>query len=99
MSFDTYADAGNTLFGTGIHLTSQSFTTSPFSGIAGAGGVDNTNPFSLTEQLTVTHGTGNLSDSGDGALITTVPDGGATITLLGTALASLGLLGGFFKRS
>ena len=97
VAFKTYADAGNTLFGTGVLLTSQNFSSSPFSGSAVSGTIVDT-PFSLTEQLVVTHGAGNLSDSGNAALAS-VPDGGATVTLLGTSLAFLGLMGSFFKRS
>lgn len=96
VQFSTYADAGNTLFGTGIQLTSQSFNSSPFSGTASHGAVGD-NSFSLTEVLVITHGSGTTSDSGDASLAT-VPDGGATVTLLGTALAGLGLMGSFFKR-
>lgn len=97
VAFDTYADSANLLFGTGIHLTSQTFSTSPFDGIASAGSVG-TIPFSLTEQLVVTHGDGNISDSGNAALITTVPDGGATVTLMLGAFTGLGLMGTVLKR-
>lgn len=96
IAFDTYADTGNTIFGMSTHLTSLSFSTSPFSGTQSAAAVNGT-PFSLTERIVINHGSGTRSESGN-ANLTSVPDGTSTVVLLGTSLVCLGLMATCFKH-
>jgi hypothetical protein len=90
VKYDTYADAGNAIFGTTTPLTTQSFGAGSFSG--DAGGPDlaaQGSPYSLTQVITITH-TGKATTSLNAVL--TVPDGGMTLMLLGSGLTALSLL-------
>ena len=57
-----------------------------------------TAPYSLTDYVVINAQSSTTGNSLDSQFSSTVPDGGATVTLLGTALAGLGLMGSFFKR-
>ncbi len=89
VSYETYYDSANALFGNSGALTNQGFGPGAFSGTATGGPVMDPNVYSLTQKITITHGQQGVS-SGDAEL--TVPDSGSTIALLGAALATLGLI-------
>ena len=89
VSYETYYDSANALFGNSGALTNQSFGPGGFTGAATGGPVMDPNVYSLTQKITITHGQQGVS-SGDAEL--TVPDSGSTIALLGAALATLGLI-------
>ena len=97
LTFNTYADAANTIHTASIAgatlLTSQSFTTGAFSGTSGGPALAGFgSPYSLTEEIIITHiGGGAQSTSFNASL--TVPDGGSMLTLLGMGLLSLGFIG------
>jgi hypothetical protein len=94
LSYSTYMDTGNTLFGEGTLLTSQgSFATSTFSGVASAA-LSPLSQFSLTELIVIQQSkNGNTTFS---TIITDppsaavgVPDTGSTLALLGVALLGI----------
>lgn len=89
VSYETYYDTANALFGNSGALTNQGPFAGAFSASATGGPVIDPNVYSLTQKITITHGQAGVS-SGDAEL--TVPDSGSTIALLGAALATLGLI-------
>lgn len=103
VTYKTYADLGNSLFGTSLGLTSQSFGATPFSGSqSSASGVF---PFaySLTQEVTIDQigsglGTPDQTTSLDATLtVNCVPEGGMTLVLLGSSLIALWAFGRFSK--
>jgi len=85
-----YADTGNTLFGTGTLLHDfGSFSDPSYNADSTASGLPGT--YSITEVMTLSHGTGDKTSS-PSMTLTTVPDGGTTLMLLGSAVTTLGLL-------
>jgi len=90
VSYETYYDSANALFGNSGALTNQSFLVAgAYSGSATGGPVMDPNVYSLTQKIVITHTQAGVS-SGDAEL--RVPDSGSTIALLGAALATLGLI-------
>jgi len=77
-SSDTLADESHALFASPVTLSSSAQI------VYGPGVGSSSNPYSLTEVLTITGGAPGSLDE-----ILTVPDGGMTLTMLGTALAGL----------
>ncbi len=89
--YETFADATNTLFGTGSALsTLGAFGSGAFSGTSGAAGFPAVSPYSLTQQVTITHTGAGQATSFNASL--SVPEGGATLTLLGGVLLGIGVL-------
>jgi hypothetical protein len=92
LSYSTFADASNTLFGTSTLLTQQGpFGNGAFSGTSFAN-LGFLSPFSLTQEVVINHGAspgGLVSTSFNAELQAAVPDGGSTITLLGAVLVAL----------
>lgn len=90
VSFQTYSDASNALFGQSSLLTSQGpFGTGAFANaqsVSFTGGF----PFSLTEIATITHTTHGVTSFSDEIR---VPDAGVTVVLLGSSLIGLAALG------
>ena len=86
----TLVDVNNVLFG-GVELVpgGKTFTGGGFACNLGAPGTY-TSPYSVTKRITITHGSGVLTSSGDTQL--TVPDGGTTIAMFGLSLLGLGAL-------
>jgi hypothetical protein len=90
----TLVDVNNVLFG-GVELLpgGRTFTSDlnngAFSFSAGAPGTYSS-PYSITKRITITHGSGFLTSSGDTLL--KVPDGGTTIAMFGLSLLGLGAL-------
>ena len=97
ITFNTYADAANTIHTASVAgatlLTSQSFGPGAFSGTAGGPALAGFgSPYSLTEEIIITHVGGTPSSTSFNAEFT-VPDGGSMLTLLGMGLLSLGFIG------
>lgn len=97
VTFSVYSDPSN--LGAAAHLITASgditptIALPPFTGAygyAGSGGPLDGTLYSLTEVMTIAGGNA-ASYSLDGSL-TSVPDGGTTLVLLGSALSSLALL-------
>lgn len=84
----TLVDVNNVLFG-GLAIGGGTFSGGAFACEAGAPGTY-TSPYSLTKRITITHGSGVLTSSGDTQV--TVPDGGTTIAMFGLSLLGLGAL-------
>ena len=89
INYSTFADLSNVAFGRGIALSTLSFITTPFSGLGNATFNPNTATYSITQVVTITHGDGpSVLTTGDAAVNVPAP---ATLLLVGTALAGLGL--------
>lgn len=92
MSLNTYLDCSDTAFGQGTQLTSQTFSSSPFSGSSSGQGACN-GTYSMTEIASLHLGQGGFY-SGDSTLAVPEP---ATIASFGAGL--LGLMGfGWLRR-
>jgi hypothetical protein len=90
VGYQTFGGTNNTLFDTSHQLTTQGpFGPGAFSGTVAGGAVANVGPYSLTQQVTITH-TGAAITTGDAFL--TVPDSGTSILLLGAGLTGLAML-------
>jgi hypothetical protein len=90
VGYQTFGGNSNTIFDTTHQLTSQGpFGPGAFSGTVAGGTVSNVGPYSLTQQLVITH-TGAGISTGNSFL--TVPDSGTSILLLGAALTGLAML-------
>ena len=90
INYSTFADLNNVAFGRGIALSTLGFITSPFSGAASAAFNPNTATYSITQVITITHGTGATVLTTGNAAIGVVP-APATLLLLGSALVGMGL--------
>jgi hypothetical protein len=96
----TYGDSGNTLFGndTSHAQSSQGLATTGSSTIVAPAGGPIANPYSLTVEYDITTTLQSTTGQPQGVLANgtleavTVPDGGSSLILLGSALSSLGLL-------
>ena len=100
VSYSTFADASNLLFGKSTPLTSQG----PFGGPAFSGtsfaDLGLLSPFSLTQEVVITHASGVRATSFNAELKAQgVPDGGSTVGLLGLALVGLESLRRRFRGS
>lgn len=87
--YNTFGGTNNTIFSTSNLLTTQGPFTGAFSGSVVGGTVTNAGPYSLTQQITITH-TGSSITTGNSLL--TVPDSGTSVLLLGAGLISLGFM-------
>lgn len=92
VTYKTFSDAGNTTGATTTQLTTSGSLSGPTYNNTASGPISGT-LFSITQQVTVSGGAAGGSYSLDASL-STVPDGGATIALLGGALSSLA----YFRR-
>jgi hypothetical protein len=98
VSYSTFADTGNSLFGKGTLLgTLGAFTGGNFAGTASAT-LSSQAPFSLTEMFVIQQGKGGTTSFGavvndpPAAGVVLVPESGSTIALLGLALLTCELL-------
>jgi len=85
-SVKTYMDCGDTAFGTGTLLTSQSFSGPSFSGNASADAASCGHAYSLTQLISLQM-PGSAQFSGDSSLAVPEP---STIALFGAGLLGLG---------
>lgn len=78
----------------GVSTTSTSLSGPIYDGTLNAGPIALGNPYTLGEEITLdgTHGSSYNIDASIQANNETVPDGGTTLVLLGSALSGLGLL-------
>jgi hypothetical protein len=90
VSTASFGGTNNTLFSTVSPLTAQGPFTLAFSGSPTSAPIVNEGPFAITEQVTITH-TGAGITTGN-ALLTTVPDSGTSVLLLGLGLTTLGFV-------
>lgn len=102
VTYNTYADLGNTLFGTSLALTSQSFGSGSISGSQSTGSEFFPFAYSLSQEIIITQTGGGittvnatLTDPPGGP--STVPEGGMTLVLLGSSLIALWAFGRFTK--
>jgi LPXTG-motif cell wall-anchored protein len=100
LTYDTYLDTANNLFGTSgatvSHLTSLSFNSSPFAGTDTASIGPVAYPFSLTQAVTIVHA-GNGTTSFDASL-QSVPEPSSALLLLGLLLGGIGGVGLLKKK-
>jgi hypothetical protein len=93
VTYNTYADPGNTTFATTLGLTSQTFSTTPFSGSQSSASEFLELPYSLSQEVLITQ-TGPGTTSFDATLsVQSVPEGGMTLVLLGSSLIALWAFG------
>jgi hypothetical protein len=93
VTYNTFADGGNTLFGQSLNLTSLSFNGTPFSGSQSSGDEFLPFPYSLSQKVIITQ-TGAGTTSFDATLdVGSVPEGGMTLVLLGSSLIALWAFG------
>jgi hypothetical protein len=90
LSYATFVNTSNTelaISGPGTtQLTSQGpFAPGAFSGTTTSGILAMAGPYSLTQEVVISHSTGG-NTSFNASLTTTVPDGGSTVALLGAVL-------------
>jgi hypothetical protein len=95
ISYSTFGDTSNKLFGNGTLLSSNGALSGNFSGV-GSAVLKASNPFSMTETFVVqlskggnAHFSATVTDPPSGLLIAPVPETGSTLAFLG--LAFLGL--------
>ena len=86
--FDTFLSAANTPFALTTLITTQSTNVNLVAAqVAGGSGLALAGPFSITQRIRLTTtGAGSYAISGD---LNSVPDGGATISLMGLTLLGL----------
>lgn len=87
-TFNTYADAGNVLFGTSTPLTGVSGMTALFDSTLVSASQSFASPYSLTLEIILSAPAGPASTSFDASLHG-VPDGGTTVGLFGLALLAV----------
>jgi hypothetical protein len=92
LTYKTYIDAGNILFGHGTLLSSQTFSGSSFNGEIGTRLAQLDTPFSITLEVILSHPRSAKRTSGFDATVEALPEGGATATLFGTGLLFLAVL-------
>lgn len=95
LSFQTYTDPDNSMFlkGLGIQLTGQgNFYGGPFSDTATSTFGASSEPYSLMLQARFTSRVGGRTTFSQSLVDPPVPDGGATVLLLGLGLGGLGLI-------
>lgn len=93
-----YRTAGgnnNTLFSTSNILTTQGPFTGAFSGSVTGGSINNAGPYSLTQQIQITHAGAGIST---GNSLLTVPDSGTSVLLLGAGLMGLAFMARLRQR-
>jgi hypothetical protein len=98
ISYSTFGDMSNKLFGNGLLLSSKGGLKGNFEG-AGSAVVNASNPFSLTETFVIqlakggsTHFSATITDPPSGALLAPVPETGSTLAFLGLAFLGLEVL-------
>jgi hypothetical protein len=95
LTYQAFYSTANTLFTQTTAIGSLlSFTSTPYSG-SNSGAGPSSQPYSLTQVITLTYAggatSGGVASSGD-ATLASVPEGGATSALLGIAVLMLGFI-------
>jgi hypothetical protein len=88
-AFAAFADASNTLFGTGTSLCSAGPTAATSVHLTCSSGPFGGSAFSLTERITIATQAGITSASGDAMLLARVPEP-ASLSLMGLGLVLMG---------
>lgn len=95
--YNSYGGTNNTLFSTSNLLTTQGpFGGPAFSSTTTGGSINNVGPYSLTQVVTIMHAGAGIT-TGD-ALLTTVPESGTSLLLLGAGLMVVGMVARFRIR-
>ena len=90
LTFKTYDDLGNNLFAETTLLTNQGpYGSGAFSGTVNSSSANLPAPYSLTEEIDITHSSGGSSSFDANLQYNGVPDGGSTIALLGMVLVGI----------
>jgi hypothetical protein len=101
VTYNTYADLGNNLFGTSLALTTQSFGSGIVNGSQSTGSGFFPFAYSLSQEIIITQTGGGITTVNatltDPPGISTVPEGGMTLVLLGSSLIALWAFGRFTK--
>jgi hypothetical protein len=92
VTYNTFADGGDTLFAQTLGLTSQSFNGTPFSGSQSSGDEFLPFPYSLSQEVIITQ-TGGATSFDATLVVGAVPEGGMTLVLLGSSLIALWAFG------
>lgn len=95
VTYSTYGDTGNAIFGNDGTLAqmSNTYTVSPDSDSLPAPlGGPAAAPYSLTGKIVITHTSNDHQASNASMVLTAVPDGGTTLALLGCSMLGLGTL-------
>ena len=95
VTYSTYGDTGNAIFGNDGTLAqmSNTYTASPDSDSLPAPlGGPAAAPYSLTGKIVITHTSNDHQASNASMVLTAVPDGGTTLALLGCSMLGLGTL-------
>jgi hypothetical protein len=95
VNYKTFGGTNNTNFSTANLLTSQGPFGGAFSGTAIGGTVTNAGPYSLSQQIVITHQSSGITT---GNALLTVPDSGMSLLLLGVGLLSLGFMSKLYPR-
>jgi hypothetical protein len=88
-TYRTFQATNNVLFSEGTLLTAQTFSTGGFGGDANGSLASGASPYSLTQKVTITHSAGTGTNTSNANALLNVPDGGASVTLLGFALVAV----------
>lgn len=96
VSTASFGGTDNTLFSTVTPLTAQGPFTLAFSGSPNSAPIVSQGPFAITEQVTITHAGAGITTGN--ALLTTVPDSGTSVLLLGLGLTGIAFIARFRPR-
>lgn len=98
LTYQAFGGTNNVLFSTANLLGSAGpFAPGAFSSGTTGGMVSNAGSYSLTQQVTITHGAGTSQTTGNALL--RVPEGGTSLLLLGVGLLGVGFMNRFRRKA